>query len=664
MKDGRGRRGAGLAFVGVLAVLWLGFAPTQIGGSVIYTSTVGNSMAPRFHKGDLALVRSSASYHVGEIVLYRSPVLHRPVLHRILAIEDGHYFFKGDHNDFVDPGYATRADLLGALWFRVPKAGEAVAFVAKPSHSAVLAGLAALAALLPGMQRRRRRVKTHLRAPMHLHRPLHPAEDAVAVALVLGAALALGVGFASPLRRAAVVPGSYRQSGSFMYLARATKPTDAYPDGYARTGQPLFLSNVRMVSIGFTYRFSSRYSHGVRGTIGLAATISSETSSWHHRYVLVKPKPFAGDHASIVTMLDLKGLEDLADQLALAAGTSTIQHDIVVQATVTGRGYVAGHPVTLSFDPQLPFTMTNPMIKLAATASTLPPGAAVGASSAADTESALHPAEDGAIPGATPNTVRLARFRLAILDLRGLGIGLAGLALIVILTRPWRRRHDRWTPEQKLASRKGCVVVDVLALDGGLTRTEVRDFESLTGFASYLARPILHDLSTGAFAAEDGGRLYVWLPAAPAPALPAPVAPANARKGVRLRWLGAGLGVLVVVGVAVSFTAANVVPLTNAGVRTDTTSISELVPAHCAGLTLTHLLVSTTGTATGTPANDLILDASSAKGTLTGGGGNDCIVSGAPKETLDGGAGTSDICIGTGSGTVFKNCEATYTSLG
>ena len=31
-------------------------------------------------------------------------------------------------------------------------AGRVVAFVAKPSHSAVLAGLAALAALLPGMR--------------------------------------------------------------------------------------------------------------------------------------------------------------------------------------------------------------------------------------------------------------------------------------------------------------------------------------------------------------------------------------------------------------------------------------------------------------------------------------------------------------------------------
>jgi len=131
---------------------------------------------------------------------------------------------------------------------------------------------------------------------------------------------------------------------------------------------------------------------------------------------------------------------------------------------------------------------------------------------------------------------------------------------------------------------------------------------------------------------------------------------------VRLRWLGAGLAIAVAAGIAVSFTDSNVVPLTNAGVATDATSLSELAPARCSGITLTRLVVAPTGTVTGTSGNDLILDASPTKGTLTGGGGNDCIVSGTAKETLDGGAGTGDVCIGTGSGTVFKNCEATYTT--
>ena len=55
----------------VLAVAaWLLLAPTQIGGETSYVTTSGISMEPRFHTGDLALVRPAASYKVGDIVAH------------------------------------------------------------------------------------------------------------------------------------------------------------------------------------------------------------------------------------------------------------------------------------------------------------------------------------------------------------------------------------------------------------------------------------------------------------------------------------------------------------------------------------------------------------------------------------------------------------------
>ncbi|HEY2542803.1 MAG TPA: signal peptidase I [Gaiellaceae bacterium] len=653
-------------FIGALAVLFFTLAPAQLGGSVIYTSTVGDSMEPMLHKGDLVLVRPASHVAVGDVVLYESPVLHRPVLHRIYAIRSGRYVFKGDHNGFVDPGSVGRSELLGTLWFHVPKAGNALSFIGKPSHSAGLAGLAVLALAFPARARRRRRrgrreLKTHLR---HLHRPRHPAEDAGTIVLVAAAAAALAVGFTTPARKSAPIPGAYSQSGVYSYLAKAVRPNVAYPDGYAHTGQPLFLSAVNMTALSFSYRFSSAYSHGMRGTIGIVARISSETSSWHHTYVLVKPRSFSGDHAAIRTVVALKALGALADQLAVDAGTSTIEHDIVITAVVRGHAYVNGHPVELFFAPQLPFTMSNALIKLAVAAPSLPAGVTYGQSSAAtDLEAALHPSVPGSIPGKVANQVRIAQHPLSVLDLRGIGIGLIGLAAIVIATRPWRRRRDVWTPEQRAALKSGCVVVAVATLDPRESTIEVADFANLVGFARYLERPILHDVERALYAVEDGGRWYVSAAAAPAAALPVLPPPTRRRKGVPLRWIGAGLVLVVVAGLVISFTDANVVPLSNAGVSSDATSLAELLPSHCIGMSLSHLIVSTSGTSTGTSGNDLILDASAAKGTLTGGAGNDCIVSGASKETIDGGVGT-DVCIGTGSGTVFKNCEATYTSLG
>ena len=66
-----------------MAIVWWYFAPTAIGGSTRYVVTSGVSMEPRFHTGDLALVRPAGQYKVGEIVAYWSTLLHTVVLHRI-----------------------------------------------------------------------------------------------------------------------------------------------------------------------------------------------------------------------------------------------------------------------------------------------------------------------------------------------------------------------------------------------------------------------------------------------------------------------------------------------------------------------------------------------------------------------------------------------------
>ena len=52
----------------VLASMWFFLAPSQLGGSSSYVITYGTSMAPAYHAGDLAVVRASGSYHVGEII--------------------------------------------------------------------------------------------------------------------------------------------------------------------------------------------------------------------------------------------------------------------------------------------------------------------------------------------------------------------------------------------------------------------------------------------------------------------------------------------------------------------------------------------------------------------------------------------------------------------
>src|SRR6478609_8281706 len=95
-------------------------------------------MEPRFHTGDLAIVRPAATYRVGEIVAYHSTLLHLTVLHRIIGRHGNRYVFKGDNNSFIDPGYPTRAELLGKLWIHVRHGGVVLRRLHTPWFAAVL----------------------------------------------------------------------------------------------------------------------------------------------------------------------------------------------------------------------------------------------------------------------------------------------------------------------------------------------------------------------------------------------------------------------------------------------------------------------------------------------------------------------------------------------
>lgn len=106
-------------------VFWINFAPTRLGGDSIYVVTSGISMEPRFHTGDLAVLRPAGSYQIGEIVGYKSPRI-GIVLHRIIGEKRGQFLMKGDNNNFVDEYHPAPSDVVGRLWLHVPKVGRLI----------------------------------------------------------------------------------------------------------------------------------------------------------------------------------------------------------------------------------------------------------------------------------------------------------------------------------------------------------------------------------------------------------------------------------------------------------------------------------------------------------------------------------------------------------
>ena len=293
----------GLLLVVAAAVVCVMFAPTNLGGHTTYVATHGTSMQPRFHSGDLAIVQPAPTYHVGEIAAYHSSTLRGAVvLHRIIAIDAGHFRFKGDNNDFVDPDQPTADQVVGRLRYRIPHGGEVRAWLAKPFVLFPLLALAiggAGSGLVRGKRRRRRRGQARAPAAPGVARTPGPRRRLRVVVPIAAALIAAGYVVAGvavwnlPTTSSATRRAPYKQSLSVAYTATAPNGA-AYPDGRVTTGQTLFTHLVHRVDIGFTYQFDSATAHQVHGAYDVVAEITSVTG-WQRQLVLRPPRHFSGD---------------------------------------------------------------------------------------------------------------------------------------------------------------------------------------------------------------------------------------------------------------------------------------------------------------------------------------------------------------------------------
>jgi signal peptidase I len=140
------RRGLNVARLGfwlaVAAAGWYLFAPVQLGGFDSYVLTDGTSMLPTIHGGGLVITREASSYKVGEVAAYHSAVLGGAViLHRIVAIHDGHYTFKGDNNAQPDMYPPRRRAIVGKKWIYWGSGGTLIDNLKTPWVGGPLLGL-------------------------------------------------------------------------------------------------------------------------------------------------------------------------------------------------------------------------------------------------------------------------------------------------------------------------------------------------------------------------------------------------------------------------------------------------------------------------------------------------------------------------------------------
>ncbi len=520
----------------ILGTMWFYLAPTQLGGSATYVSTHGISMEPRFHTGDLAIVRSQSSYRVGEIVAYHNHQLHTIVLHRIIGREGDRYIFKGDNNNFVDPEHPLANQLIGALWLHIAGAGARLQSIRSP---ALMGGLLFIGMLLltggafarrRGRRRRDRRAgegtaHTPTQFPQH---PANPVVGVLAVGLVAllpFVALAL-LAFTRPPseRRPYKIP--YKQSGVLSYSADAP-PGPVYADDRAVTGDPLFTHVLRAVDMRFAYTFHTAAAHSLAGKASLSATIAS-TSGWQHTFTLGAPTHFRGDHAVATGTLDLTSLMALlqsVENTTKARGTYTL----AITPQVRANGVSDLVPVHAAFSPEVKFALEETELQPVASASSTSAAASSSAPQFASSSS-------GSVTGtrneplflslgfarpsvATARTIALSAN--AILTCALLAI-LALLRPILALVRP--RDRDEVAC---IRSRYGHLIIPVAHVSQlpGVAVIDVADMDALARIAEHYDRSILYEVTEEGHAfwvADESGQFRFVLDApTPAPA-PAP----------------------------------------------------------------------------------------------------------------------------------------------
>ncbi|MGA7673212.1 MAG: signal peptidase I [Nitrolancea sp.] len=484
---------AGLFFA-LLAVLWFLFAPVKFGGRTSYVIVNGISMEPKFHKGDLALVRTSSSYNVGDIVVYRHPTI-GPVIHRVIGKDGDTFIFQGDNNDFVDSYHPTQAELIGKFWFHIPAIGKPFT---KLRNRFVIAGMVALSGIIlllpmavpPSRKRRSRREWTRgERRELVMTSQSDNGQTMLTVLVAVAlASLALGfLAFRQPLTRSVPATADYQQAGTFSYSASG--PSTIYDSATVTTGDPVYPQVTNNVDVRFEYHLTSDQTSNLSGTAELDAEVSDATG-WKRTIVLLQPAPFKGNAFIALGTLDLSQVNAVIDQFQQSSGVVWPQYTVSIVPHVQIAGSLAGEKLADSFVPSLKFRLDQHELQM------LNPSSSNGNSNT----SVLQPTKSGQVAYTLSKASRMSLLKFSfdtakvrVIAIVALLLSLIGLAIVGLMSL----RGKQIGEAERIRTRFGAMLVTVDDADFENTSRviDVTTFDDLLRLAMRDERMIMHQFA-------------------------------------------------------------------------------------------------------------------------------------------------------------------------
>jgi signal peptidase I len=511
--------------VALLAVGWYLFAPSQLGGRSAYVTTTGTSMEPMLHAGDLVLVRSSDSYHVGDVVAYHNPDIDEVVLHRIVGVDGDRFVMQGDNNSWLDSYQPAEPDIIGTMAGHVPAIGRPLGAVRTPWGMSAVVSLAALG-IVGGRRRARRQAgqasdareespsarakQEHEPAPPRKSRRISANAQAVlaavaALALVLG-----GILFLLPPTTMQERDITYQHLGTFEYTGKVSADgVRVYGRATLQTGDPVYLELVDRIHVTFDYAFDSTTARTASGKIGMVAVIS-DINGWNRTIDLAPSVSFDGAEASVAGDLDLRELQNITSELEHLTGVTRDHYTVAVRPTVSLDGTLDGISLSKTFAPELRFTLDPTQLQLEP-AGAAPPGA----------EEALDPLNPvfGDLLKTqveVPRGFSMFGLRLQMEPLRtGVLVVLVVAVFGLIFFQLGRARTARRGEAAVIESKYGPWLVPVHPGGGAPSgrSVQVEDFDSLVRLATHYGHVVLHEERDGlhTYSVEENGVTYRYL---------------------------------------------------------------------------------------------------------------------------------------------------------
>lgn len=487
-----------------LLFLWVMLGPRQLGGSVSYVITQGNSMEPAFHEGDLVIVREAADYAVGDVIAAHDKKLKASVLHRIIQEQEGRYVTKGDNNDFIDEYEPRPEDLMGKRWLHIPGGGVFLRKVLTPFGTSVLIGLLSFVVI----RSRKEEQDIPQTGTVHEFEPARrswetPTQQLRWFALPIGLALAyfLALGFFAftrPLSEEVTRDVSYEHSGRFKYSGDSDKGA-LYPKGHLRSGDVIHTEQVQDVRFVFKDSVTSDEPLAMAGDARLMATLTTD-AGWSRTFHLDEAS--WTEDVSLAGTLDVRAITRLASRLVTETGIAGA-FQLQVEARIEPQGFVAGEPVDESFVATFPFQVaTNILQPILQTE---------------DGSQALRPSMPGSVEVTRPvaKTVDLLGMQLPVDKARQTSLfgGMAALALAAGLGVLYKRRMDAETETERILAKYGEWLVPVTTLESleGLPSVPTSDIEGLIRMADRQGRMALYVVDRpDIFFFEQSGIVYYF----------------------------------------------------------------------------------------------------------------------------------------------------------